>query len=131
MSPTRSLAASHDRSSKRLPSLAALLAATLALAGCASQDKHVFQSTDHLPTTVTLVDTTNHQTVWSKAVPPRHSLEMDLDREGENEFFKVSGKPATSLRYELKNEKGDVVEEQTIELPGNNLLIKPVYGTGK
>lgn len=122
-------AASHDRSSKRrqiLPATVLGLAALL-LTACASQDKHVFESTDHLPATVTVVDTTTDQTLWSRDVPPQHKLVMDFDRDGEVEFFKVTGKPATSLRYTLKDAKGKTIESETVQLPGTSLLIKPIY----
>jgi hypothetical protein len=105
----------------------ALLLAALCLAACASQDIHIYESTDQLPTTVTIIDTTTHETVWSKPVPLRHRLEVDLDREGENEFIQVSGRPATSMHFRLKDAGGHTVESGDVTLPGRALLIKPVY----
>ena len=104
-----------------------LLLAGAVLTGC-SQDRHVFISTVNLPTTVTLYDPLADQSVWSKDIPVGQKLVLDLDREGEEELFSVSGHPATMLTWELYDlDSSEPLVEDQMALPGVPIVIKVSY----
>ena len=82
---------------------AAAIAAMLmviVLGGC-SIDRRVFPSSPDLPLNYSLVDTSSGQTIWSMEVPVLHKLVVDLDRDDEVEIARISGRPATSMRWYL------------------------------
>ncbi|MFA9479794.1 hypothetical protein ACERK3_16020 [Phycisphaerales bacterium AB-hyl4] len=73
----------------------------LTAGGCVSADRHVFESTSMRPATVTLVDTIEGETLWSKEIPPEHRLVVRLKRQGEPMGMRVTGEPATGLSWAI------------------------------
>ena len=51
----------------------------LSAMGCSASDKHVFVSTVYQPTTLTLLDTYQNQSVWEMDIPVNHKLVLDFD----------------------------------------------------
>jgi hypothetical protein len=110
------------RSAGRTLGLAALC---LALTACASFDRHTYYSSVDLPRTVRVVESFTSEPIWEMGVPAHYTLVLDLDRAGEIEIMRVSGKPATSMNWSLKgpqhNRKG------TIPLPGTPVYIEQTF----
>jgi len=104
----------------------------LALAGsfwfvtaCASLDRATYESTVDLPTTITIEDPYTHHVYWGMEIPVSRSLTVDLDRAGDFEFFRVSGKPATSLHWKLTGPGKD--ESGSLALPGTPVIVVVSY----
>ncbi|MEX0654597.1 MAG: hypothetical protein WD534_11560 [Phycisphaeraceae bacterium] len=84
--------------------LTLLMFLTLALlmaGGCVSRDRHVFESTPDRPTSVSVIDALDRETLWSMDVPPEHLLIVQFDRSGEVSAASVTGRPATSMDWSL------------------------------
>jgi hypothetical protein len=101
-------------------------AAALALGACASQDRHVFESVHHERMSIQLVDASTGEELWRMPVPPGYKLVIDLDRKGESEVFRVSGRPATSMRWRLydQDRPNAALEDGRINLPGVPVVLK-------
>ncbi len=109
-----------------------LLALTLALTtfGC-SNNKHTFVSTVHRPTTVSLLDTNQNQSVWEMDIPVNHHLELALDNS--NSTLAESGAPSWAdwRLYRSDNQpvnvggkhKGTLVRSDRIDLTGTQVRI--------
>lgn len=91
--------------------------ALLLALGCASADRHVFESPAIAPKTVTLVDTVDGTTVWSKEIPADHKLVVDLDSPYEDEGAKPSAVPANKMTWTLyRMTKAETLTTETAEL---------------
>lgn len=113
-------------------SIGALMAgAVLMLAACSSQDKHIFYSSPDRPTTLMVYDAIADKALWVKEIPVGQTLELDFDRNGEDESHEISGRPATSLQWRLYlDPDGDPIEDERVELPGSPVLMKVSYRPG-
>jgi hypothetical protein len=82
--------------------------AAMVLPACVSNDTRKFESTVQRPVTVKIVQAMTGGTVlWEMAVPVQHTLTIDLDRQGEIEWFSVNAdKPATSFDWALLDDGG-------------------------
>lgn len=115
------------------------LATALALGvGCASSDRHVFNSTLSRPVTVSVIDTTNDQTVWTMPVPAGQKLVLDLDHSSTSDNpFTSAGVPANKLSwktYPLASKAmikgyqvGTVVDSGVTALPGTPVVLDVSY----
>jgi hypothetical protein len=113
-----------------VPKLIAAILGGVLLIGCqASQDQHTFDSTPHLPTTVSLMDTANNTVFWTMEVPVWCRLKLDFDRESQREKWKVDPTfPATAMRWEMhRKDTKQVVKSGTEKLGGLPLLIRVTY----
>ncbi len=90
-----------------------------ALPACVSNDMRKFESTVSRPTTVRIVQAmTDGHVLWEKEIPVQHSLTVNLDREGEFEWFSVNPeKPATSFHWALFDDRGRRLEFGRESLP--------------
>lgn len=102
-----------------------LLAVSLAITACASFDRHKYYSSVDLPLTVAVRDSFSREALWQMDVPVHHTLKLDFDRGGEIEAIRVSGKPATSLKWSVSgptyNKKGSA------PLPGTPVYIDQTH----
>lgn len=110
----------------------ALAVATLASGCSSSKDVWVLESSQHLPKSVTVVDTLNDRTLWSLDIPADHVLRLQLlkpDRDTHaNAPWTYNDANPTSLRYTLwnrgvrgyrfDNQPGTMVERKRLPLPG-------------
>ncbi len=99
----------------------ALLTLCLAITACASFDRHKYYSSVDLPLTVAVRDSFTKEALWQMDVPVHHTLKLDFDRAGEIEAMKVSGKPATSLRWEVSGPTYN--KNGSAPLPGTPIYI--------
>lgn len=62
------------------------VAATLVagLSGCRGREKYVYRSTPDMPQTVSLIDTTKHETVWTYEIPVGQSLKIEFVERASN-----------------------------------------------
>jgi hypothetical protein len=104
------------------------LLALLSAAGC-SQDRKYYASTPLLPLNYELVDTARQEVLWAVQVPVDHELMVDLDRAGEVEWMKVSGQPATSLRWAIyrQGERQTPLQQGELALSGSPVLERLSY----
>lgn len=103
----------HD--GKHLAGVLLLGLVVLLAGGCASWDRHVFQSTEQRPTRVTLVDVEAGEMLWRFDVPPNHRLTVDLAHGGEIDAGRVRGQSATYMQWKLHR----VGPEAMVELDGD------------
>jgi len=100
-----------------------LLAACLGLmsallTGCqSSQDAHIYESTPMLPMTVTIVDSTTGESLWSLDVPVNSKLKIRFydDREPDN----ASGNRTAMMRWDLTSpdkNSGKLTNEEAVPL---------------
>lgn len=106
-----------------------IVGTSMLLAGCASEDKHVFESTAHLPTTLSLQDTTNDTIFWKMDIPVAHHLKVDFDRPPEFEYAKINPlRPATVFKWSLyRNDCSSPVQSGRESLCGLPFLMKVSY----
>lgn len=98
--------------------------AGLLLTGCVSADRRVYVSTPFQPKTITLIDALSDKDLWSLEIPVGFKLELDLDREGENELRKISRLPATRFTWRLQDLKGNTHDSGEVELPNTEIRIE-------
>ncbi|HAI14443.1 MAG TPA: hypothetical protein DCM28_22250 [Phycisphaerales bacterium] len=82
------------------------------MTGCwedVSIDRHTFRSTPHLPATVVLMDTTNHEEFWKMDVPVCMRLRLDFSREPEVEGAVYNRNPASELTWTLMSDDTEKV----------------------
>jgi hypothetical protein len=101
-----------------------LASATLALAaavgfGCTSQDRHTFESPTFRPTTITVLDATNREPIWSYDIPPGHILKIDTDADMQPQSNYTGGNRATQMTWE-------VFDESAREGPFDSHLAQPI-----
>ncbi len=114
----------------QLPKWLAVMLLTIALGGC-SIDRRVFHSSPDLPLNYTLLDVSSGQTIWSMEVPVLHKLVVDLDRDDEVEIARVSGRPATSMRWYLYSVRPSrKIDEGKIKLQGMPIVQNISYRPG-
>lgn len=107
---------------------AALLVVALAVSACSSEDKHVYYSSVHLPTTISLYDPMTDKPLWVKDIPVGRTLELDFDREGEIEAFSVNTfKPATEMNWLLLDDESYEEDSGQLQLDGGPVVIKVSY----
>ena len=105
-----------------------MLGLGLLVPACASLDRHTFHSTALLPTTLSLVDTTNDTVFWKMDIPTDHKLTVNFDRNGTAGVFKTSMEPATTMRWQLRPVNGKAEPRQgTLELSASPLIMKVAY----
>ncbi len=66
----------------------------LSAMGCTAKDKHVFVSTVHQPTTLTLLDVYQSQSVWEMDIPVNHKLVLDFGNDPGGQKADASGSPS-------------------------------------
>ncbi len=103
------------------------LALLTSLTGC-SFDKHVFESTVDLPTSVALVDPLRNKTLWQMDIPVEHKLVLDFDRPFEIEPIWSNQKPATQMTWRLYNVR-EVRPKywKSMKLPGEPFVMRVSY----
>jgi len=103
------------------PALLAAFVLTLGSlnSGCASQDKSVYTSTIHLPTTVAVKDTVTDELIWKLDVPVEHELVLDYNRANEAELLQVRAElPADRMAWKVrKRDKRTTVASGDYKLP--------------
>lgn len=85
------------------------------LTGCwedVSIDRHTFRSTPHLPATVVLMDTTNHEEFWKMDVPVCMRLRLDFSRKPEIDGIISNPNPASELTWTLMPDDSEKVIDQ-------------------
>lgn len=107
-------------------SVLGLILAAAVLPGCISNDVRMFDSTVNRPTTIRIVQAmTNGNVLWEYDIPVQHSLQINLDREGEVELFSVNPeKPATSFSWALFDDQGNRLSYGKEKLPGLPIRIE-------
>ncbi|MFA9476817.1 hypothetical protein ACERK3_00790 [Phycisphaerales bacterium AB-hyl4] len=102
----------------------ALLLVTSA-GGCASWDRHVFQSTEDRPTSVAVIDAADGEALWAYDIPPNHRLTLDLANSGEVGAMRVSGRPATHMNWKLHQmESGSMAEFSSRRVGGGRVELE-------
>jgi hypothetical protein len=112
----------------KIHTLALWIGLALSIAAC-SEDKHLFYSSIGRPTHIELYDTVADRVIWEKHIPIEHTLELDLDREGEpEEWKKVEDKPATNMTWKLyKDLDEDPIASEEVDLSGSRVMIRVSY----
>jgi len=104
-----------------------LLCMSFFLAAC-SKDEHTYYSSPTLPTNVTVFDTLGDKPLWIKEIPVGKTLKIDFDRLNENEWQRVSGKPATQFSWSLYDDTNeDPIASDEVALPGTPVRLKVSY----
>lgn len=111
-----------------------VLSLMLMTVGCASQDRHVFVSTVHRPTTLALVDVDQNQSVWEMDIPVNHKLVMDFDNNFHGKTNKLGQSPSwvdwqlyrSDDRYH-PNDKGVLVQHGKVDLTGTPVRMQVTY----
>ncbi len=94
----------------------------------ASTNRYEYASTPNLPTNIKLVDTYSGDVFWQRELPVGQTVIIDLDRKGEIELMKVSGRPATKVSWKIYGPDLDQpIEKGTKELPGIPVMLKISY----
>lgn len=120
------MAASSIFTGRTWVSAISALALAATLMGC-SMDRHVYRSTVDLPTTISIEDPYNNQSLWQMDIPVGLDLTIDFDREGELEVASVSGLPATSMQWKLIDQRNKGIDHGAIALPGTPVVIRVTY----
>ncbi len=109
--------------------IAGMIGLVSLLGACASEDKHTFDSTPHLPTTIALMDTTNDTVFWKMDIPVWCRLKLDFDRKPEHEVFSTNPTfPATRLKWSIHyKDNNKVVKKGYEQLCGLPFVIKVIY----
>ncbi len=121
-------------SSKR--ALMILLALTLTLAnfGCQSNDKHVFRSTIHRPTTITLLDVYQNESVWEMDIPVNYNLVLDFENNVDQATVSDMGTAPSWVDWQLyraddqpadtgRSRKGVLVNSDRVDLTGTRVRV--------
>ncbi|MDH3583204.1 MAG: hypothetical protein OER86_03215, partial [Phycisphaerae bacterium] len=113
--------------------LPAALLVVLALGGCTgsfpytkSMDRHIFDSSTHMPKRVELKDTVTGQIVWSLNVPAGQSVVIDLDHDAKWTAGLHGAKPADQIRWQVVTAEPAYDDElaNTQELNGNPVILQ-------
>jgi hypothetical protein len=116
-----------------------LMAVTLILSamGCAAKDKHVFVSTVHQPTTLTLLDVYQEQSVWEMDIPVNHKLVVNFEN-NTSEGVSASGTAPSWANWELyrsddqptdtgRARKGTLIQSDKVDLTGMRVRMQVSY----
>ncbi len=112
-----------------------IIAAAILLAGCSmSTDTHTFYSYTYRPTTLSLVDNTTKETLWTMDIPVGKKLVVDFDGNQQfNEVFKNRVTPATRMKWKLLDHEESRESlfinqgEGTLDLPGRPIMMQVSY----
>lgn len=119
--------------------LTPLFAVALLMAvGCSSTDRHVFNSTSNRPVTVSVIDVTNNEPIWSMPVPAGQKLILDLDHSSSTDNpFMASGVPADKLTWKTfpldskamvkGHQVGRPLDSGVASLPGTPVVLDVKY----
>ena len=105
--------------------------------GCASQDRHVFVSTVERPTTISLIDVYQNQSVWDMDIPVNHKLVLNFKNHTAGQSNKLGQAPSW-VAWKLyrsddqptdtgKNRKGMLVNQDKIDLTGTQVRMQITY----
>lgn len=109
----------------------------LSAMGCSAKDKHVFVSTVYQPTTLTLLDVYQNQSVWEMDIPVNHKLVVNFDNDAKGQTADAAGAPSW-VNWKLyriddqptdtgKKHKGVLVDSDHVDLTGTKIRMQVNY----
>lgn len=123
--------------SPRALTLMLVVTMILSAMGCSASDKHVFVSTVHQPTTLTLLDVYQNQAVWEMDVPVNHKLVLDFDNDPSGQKADASGSPSWVdwKLYRIDDQSVDagkkhhsvLVDSERVDLTGTKVRMQVNY----
>jgi len=115
--------------------LAVCATATL-VAGCRSDDRHLYQSHTSYPTTLTVVKTPSQEPVWSYDIPAGYHMILDFDSDHQAQRNYPGGPVPTEMNWALYSpttkhfylaaDEGPVATD-VVAMPGTTVAIKVTY----
>lgn len=109
----------------------------LSAMGCTAQDKHVFVSTVHQPTTLSLLDVYQNESVWEMDIPVNHKLVLDFGNNPSGQKADASGSPSW-VDWELyriddqsvntgRKHHSVLVDSERVDLTGSKVRMQVNY----
>ncbi len=93
----------------------------------ATMDKHVFQSTTHMPMTVVLMDTFTRRPVWELKIPVNHKAVVQFKHGAVWTAGLTGSDPPTEFRWGVFETNSEIAPgglQNVQKLPGNPVLIQ-------